>query len=185
MPAYDADLVLLGAQTPLGFSVRSTVLDVRHKTGQAQEVSWSFVSSVALASIVSLAACSERGSPEHVADAFADAYFRQMDQEKAKEYTALGATAMLEKELQDVAQIRKEGYTAAEASSTVILRRGEAVQREQRLRFPYEVVIRSEGGETVSDADVELTRLGGEWKVVRVGLRARDATSRANDPARQ
>ena len=140
-------------------------------------MSWSFVWSVALASILSFAGCSERGSPEQVADAFADAYFRQMDQEKAKEYTALGATAMLEKELRDVAQIRKEGYTAAEASSTVILRRGEAVQRDQRLRFPYEVVIRSDAGETVSDADVELTRLGNEWKVVRVGLRGRDAAA--------
>ncbi len=106
-----------------------------------------------------------------------------MDQEKAKEYTALGATAMLEKELSDVAQIRKDGYTPAEASATVILRRGASSQREQRLRFPYEVVIRSEGAETVRDADVELTRIAGEWKVVRVGLAGRDAdaTSKPGD----
>jgi hypothetical protein len=137
-------------------------------------VSPAVVSSIALASILSLAGCSERGSPEQVADAFAEAYFRQMDQEKAKEYTALGATAMLEKELHDVAQIRKEGYTPAEAAGSVLVRRGEPVQRDQRLRFPYEVVIRSDGEETIRDADVELTKIGGEWKVVRVGLASRD-----------
>lgn len=119
-----------------------------------------------------------------MADAFADAYFRRMDQEKAKEYTALGATSMLEKELRDVAQIRKEGYSAEEASGTVILHRGEPVQREQRLRFPYEIVIRTDGAETIRDADVELSRIGGEWKVVRVGVAGRDAlgTSKTADP---
>lgn len=180
MPAYDADLVLLGTQTPLGFSVRSTVLDVGHKTGQAREVPRAFVSCIARAATLSLSVCvlplgcADKGSPERVADAFADAYFRQMDQEKAKEYTALGATAMLEKELRDVAQIRKDGYTAAEASGTVILRRGESSQRDQRLRFPFEVVIRNDGAETIRDADIELTKIGGEWKVVRVGLAGRD-----------
>ena len=187
MPADNADLVLLGTQTPLGFSVRSTVLDVGHKTGQAQEVPRAFLSSIALASLLSLTGCSDTGSPEQVADAFAEAYFRRMDQEKAKEYTALGATAMLDKELNDVAQIRKDGYTPSEAAASVILRRGEAVRRDQRIRFPFEVVIRADGGETVRDADIELTHIGGVWKVVRVGLKAREpsAASKSDDTLTQ
>ena len=34
----------------------------------------------------------EPGSPELVADAFVDAYFRHADQERAKQYTAFGAS---------------------------------------------------------------------------------------------
>lgn len=174
MPADDADLLRLYDQAPLGSSVRSTVLDVRHETGQARGVPRAIATVIALASALCLTGCEKRGSPEQVADAFADAYFRRMDQEKAKEYTALGATLMLEKELSDVAQIRKEGYTPEEAAATVLLHRGEPVQREQRLRFPYEVIIRSDGTETIRDADVELSRINNEWKVVRVGLAGRD-----------
>ena len=117
--------------------------------------------------------CSNAGSPEAVADAFADAYFRRMDQEKAKEFTALGASAMLDEELRSVAEIRKDGYSPADESSDVTIRRGEPAPRDQRVRVPYEIVIKSEGGETIKDADIELTKINGAWKVVRVGLKAR------------
>lgn len=182
MPADNADLVLLGTQTPLGFSVRSTVLDVRHETGQAHGVVRPlYAAFVALA--MALIGCSKDGSPEQVADAFAEAYFSQMNQEKAKEYTALGATAMLDKELQDVAEIRKGGYTADQAHGSVTLRRGESSKREQRVRVPYEVVVRGEGAETVRDADIELAQIQGVWKVVRVGLKSRDAESKGDQKA--
>jgi hypothetical protein len=128
---------------------------------------------LALATGLSLPACSKEGSPEQVADAFADAYFRRMDQEKAKEFTAFGATAMLDAELHDVAQIRKDGYTPGEAASDVVVRRGAASQRDQRVRFPFEVVIKVDGSETVRDADVELSQIQGTWKVVRVGVKPR------------
>ena len=117
--------------------------------------------------------CSNAGSPEAVADAFADAYFRRMDQEKAKEFTALGASAMLDEELRSVAEVRKDGYSPAEEASEVTIRRGESVPRDQRVRVPYEIVIKSDGSESIKDADVELTRISGTWKVVRVGLKAR------------
>jgi hypothetical protein len=176
MPADNADLVLLGTQTPLGFSVRSTVLDVHRKTGQAQGVSRTLLA-LALAFALPLASCSKDGSPEQVADSFAEAYFSEMNQEKAKEYTALGATAMLEKELRDVEEIRKGGYTPDQAHSSVILRRGEATRREQRLRFPFEVVVRAGGSEAVHEADVELAQIQGAWKVVRVGITPREPTA--------
>ncbi|MFO0762964.1 MAG: hypothetical protein U0359_41395 [Byssovorax sp.] len=128
-----------------------------------------------LAVLVLAAGCSNPGSPERVADGFADAYFRQIDQEKAKEFTALGATEMLEAELKAVAEVRKGGYSAAEAADQeVTLRRGEPTHRDQRLRYPYEVVLRSRDGvETVREADVELAQIQGAWKVVRLGVHAR------------
>lgn len=174
MPTDNADLVLLSTQTPLGFSVRSTVLDVRQETGQAQGVPRPLYAAF-LALSIAFTGCSKDGSPEQVADAFADAYFRQMNQDKAKEYTALGATSMLDKELKDVEEIRKGGYTPSQAEANVSLRRGDISKREQRVRVPYEVIVRSNGGETVRDADIELAQIQGVWKVVRVGLKSREA----------
>lgn len=121
-----------------------------------------------------LAGCAKQGAPEQVADAFVDAYFRHADQEKAKEYTALGATEMMDEELRGVAQIRKDGYTPAEAAgSEVTVRRGASTRRDQRVRVPYEIVVKTDGSETVRDADIELANLRGAWKVVRVGLKPR------------
>jgi hypothetical protein len=131
---------------------------------------------VALSLVLALTFCSfgcaERGSPEAVADAFAEAYFRRMDQEKAKEYTALGASEMLDKELRDVYQIRKDGYNPIEARSSVEVLRGAPSRREQRIRFPYEITIKGEGAApSIRDADIELAQIQGAWKVVRVGLK--------------
>lgn len=123
--------------------------------------------------LLAFSACSKPNSPEAVADAFVDAYFGRMDQEKAKEFTAFGATAMLEAELREVSQLRKDGYTPGEAAANVTMQRGEATKRDQRIRVPYEIIIRAEGVETFRDADIELTQIDGQWKVVRVGLRSR------------
>jgi hypothetical protein len=129
--------------------------------------------SLALPAALALGACAEPTGPEAVADAFADAYFRRMDQQKAKEFTALGASAMLDAELREVAEIRKEGYDPEEAGAAVTLKRGPISHREQRIRIPYEVVIKHDDVETTRDADIELTQLDGAWKVVRVGLTSR------------
>jgi hypothetical protein len=129
---------------------------------------------LALALSTALAGCGKQGAPEQVADAFVEAYFRHADQEKAKEYTALGATEMLETELRDVAELRKGGYTPAEAGGgDVRVHRGDATKRDQRIRFSYEIAVRNESAETVRDADVELANIRGAWKVVRVGLKPR------------
>ncbi|HEY4120425.1 MAG TPA: hypothetical protein VGM56_21315 [Byssovorax sp.] len=129
----------------------------------------------ALALALGAGGCGARsGSPEAVADGFVDAYFRRMDQEKAKEYTALGATTALDKELADVADIRKDGYTPAEAAADVSVQRGASTPRDERVRVPYEVHIH--GGaehEAVRDADVELAKIDGTWKVVRFAVKSR------------
>ncbi|MFO0592102.1 MAG: hypothetical protein U0441_31455 [Polyangiaceae bacterium] len=112
-------------------------------------------------------------TPEGVADAFVEAYFRQMDQQRAKEFTALGATKMLETELKEVQDVRKDGYEPA--SVNVAVHRGESAPRDERIRIPYEIDIQTDSGTVVRDADVELARIDGAWKVVRVGVKARDA----------
>jgi hypothetical protein len=119
-------------------------------------------------------ACAKEGAPEQVADAFVDAYFRHADQEKAKEFTALGVTEMLDKELREVAQLRKEGYTPeAAGGGDVDIHRGQASRRDERVRLPYVVTVKNGGTETVRDADVELASIHGVWKVVRLGLKQR------------
>lgn len=128
----------------------------------------------AAALTLTLGGCKQKSGPEQVADAFTEAYFQHADQEKAKEYTALGATQMLDEELRAVEKIRKEGYTPSEGGlGSIQVHRGPSTTREQRIRFPYEVVVRTEGVETTRDADVELTQIDGAWKVVRVGVKQR------------
>jgi hypothetical protein len=118
--------------------------------------------------------CTKKGSPEAVADGFVEAYFLHMDQEKAKEFTALGATEMMDKELRDVAQIRKDGYSPADAAPEMSVHRGNPSPRDQRVRYPYEIHVRSGSSpEVVRDADVELAQIDGAWKVVRVALHQR------------
>lgn len=168
--------MLLGLQhllAILGDPRRGTVLDVYEENGQAAEVFRPAVIA-AVALTLTLGGCKKKDGAERVADAFAEAYFQHADQEKAKEYTALGATQMLDEELHEVTKLRKEGYTPSEAAlGDIRVNRGTSTMREQRIRFPYEVTVRSEGVETVRDADVELTQIQGAWKVVRVGVKQR------------
>lgn len=121
-----------------------------------------------------LAGCEKKveNTPESVADAFVEAYFRQMDQQRAKEFTALGATRMLEAELREVQEVRKDGYSPGSVNVQVV--RGSPTPRDERVRVPYEIEVQAEDGKHVSDADIELTRIDGAWKVVRVGVRSRD-----------
>jgi hypothetical protein len=111
----------------------------------------------------------KEGSPEAVADAFVDAYFRRADQAAAKQYTALGASRMLDKEIEDVSEAREDGYSPAEASLDVSVERGARSMRGKRVRFDYELKFKDSSGERIKHADVELTRLDDEWKVVRIG----------------
>ena len=127
-----------------------------------------------MALTLALGGCKKKNDAEHVADAFAEAYFEHADQEKAKEYTALGATSMLDEELRSVEKIRKDGYTpGAGALGDIRVHRGASTPRDQRIRVPYEVTVRYEDVETVRDADVELAQIDGAWKVVRVGVKQR------------
>jgi hypothetical protein len=107
------------------------------------------------------------GSPEAVADSFAAAYFVRADQQRAKQYTAFGATKMLDQEIAETKSLRDSGYTPSEAALDVNVTRGARSSRGERVRFDY--LVRFSGGGT-KHADVELARVSGEWKVVRVAV---------------
>jgi hypothetical protein len=125
-----------------------------------------------LASALSGCKREPENTPESVADSFVDAYFRQMDQERAKAFTALGATRMLDQELREVQEVRKDGYEPG--SVAVNVQRGQSSPRDERIRIPYAIEIQTEGGKQLRDADIELTRIDGLWKVVRIGVTHRD-----------
>jgi hypothetical protein len=130
---------------------------------------WRFLGAIVIASTV--CACTNKQAPEYIADQFVDAYFRRMDQQGARQYTALGATEMLEREIDLTRSIRGGGYTPDQAASEVVFRRGERSLRGERIRFDYEITVRQEGGDSERVADVELAKLQSLWKVVRVDIR--------------
>jgi hypothetical protein len=110
------------------------------------------------------------GSPEKVADAFVDAYFRRADQEGAKQYTAFGASRMLDQEIAEVSQLRRDGHTPSEAQIDVAAERGARSSRGDRVRFDYTLRFRDPRGDAVKHADIELAMVDQVWKVVRVGV---------------
>ncbi len=129
-----------------------------------------------LAVMVALAAsspwstgCRDKASSDYVADEFADAYFRRMDQESALHFTALGATDMLDKELRETKALRESGYTPNEAASSVYLTRGPAVPRDARVDYRFDITARPEDSPPVQrTAELELAKIDGVWKVVSV-----------------
>lgn len=129
-----------------------------------------FVPLAAFAAGAGLSACTDKQAPEFVADQFVDAYFRRMDQQGARQYTALGATEMLDREIELTKSIRGTGYTPDQAASDVRTRRGERSMRGERVRFDYAITIHEEGAESERVADVELAKLQSAWKVVRVDV---------------
>jgi len=125
----------------------------------------------AAALAIACPACQDKTSSAYIADEFADAYFRRMDQDAALKFTALGATEMLDKEIEATKALRESGYTPAEAASAVSFVRGPAVPRDARVDFHYHMTIRAgDGPPSTQDADVELARIGGGWKVVSVHI---------------
>ena len=109
------------------------------------------------------------GSPEAVADAFCEAYFVKADQQKAKQFTAFGASKMLDQEIADTRPVREQGHLPTDASLEVAVERGARSTRADRVRFDY--TVRFHEG-SIKHADVELTKVEGEWKVVRIGVGA-------------
>jgi hypothetical protein len=120
-----------------------------------------------------VASCKDQGAPEYVADEFVEAYFRRMDQKAAREFTAFGATEMLDRELELTRGIREQGYLPAEAAAQVNWRRTGRSTRGERIRFDYEIDIRREGSDDHRVADVELAKVQSGWKVVRVAIQPR------------
>jgi hypothetical protein len=122
--------------------------------------------------IMAASGCADRSSPEYIADQFVDAYFRRVDQAEARKYTALGATEMLDRELEATRSIRASGYTPEQATADVTFRRTSRAMRGERVRFDYDIKIRSDGTEAKRVADIELANIQAGWKVVLVDVKA-------------
>ncbi len=110
------------------------------------------------------------GAPESVADAFADAYFARANQEEAMKHAALGMAKQLEKEVLETQAIRSKGSGPEQAELTARVERGARSEREGRVRFAYSIRFGGSAAAHEKRADVELARIDGNWKVVRVGL---------------
>ncbi len=117
--------------------------------------------------LAALAGCAKPAGPEAIADAFCEAYFVKADQQKAKQFTAFGATKMLDQEIADTKPLREQGYGPNDASLEVAVERGGRSARGERVRFDY--TVRFQGG-AQKHADVELSQVDGEWKVVRLAV---------------
>lgn len=126
---------------------------------------------LAAIALVQSVACRDKAASDYVADEFADAYFRRMDQDAALKFTALGATEMLDKELQDTKSLRESGYTPSDAAAAVTFMRGPAVHRDARVGYHYTVTVRADDSPPVKrEADLELAQIGGGWRVVSVRI---------------
>jgi hypothetical protein len=133
---------------------------------------WRGPAMAAALSIAAVSACTDKTAPEYVADQFVDAYFRRMDQQGARQYTALGATEMLDRELELTRSVRAQGYSSAEAAAQVVVRRNARSTRGDRVRFDYDISIKHDESEEHRMADVELAKIQAAWKVVRIDIRA-------------
>jgi hypothetical protein len=120
-----------------------------------------------------LSGCKDEGTPEYVADQFVEAYFQRMDQQGARQFTAFGATEMLDRELELTRGVREQGYLPAEAAAQVSWKRTGRSSRGERIRFDYDIEIRREGAQDHRSADIELSKVQAGWKVVRVAVQPR------------
>jgi hypothetical protein len=131
-----------------------------------------------------LGGCTDKTAPDYIADQFVAAYFQRMDQKEARQFTALGATDMLDRELELTRGIRADGYSAQDAAAEVRCRRRGRSLRGERVRFDYDIAIKHEESEEHRTADVELANIqsdgrtpsahGWGWKVVRVDVKGAD-----------
>ena len=154
------------------------MLDAGRDSGQSPRMSAArrgfapaWLGLAALAGVAALGACTDKAAPEYIADQFVDAYFRRMDQQSARQFTALGATEMLDKELDLVRSVRADGYTPEQAAAEVVVRRTARGTRGERVRFDYENTIKHDESEEHRNADIELSKIQTIWKVVRVDVK--------------
>ena len=126
-----------------------------------------------LIALFGVVGCTDKTGPEYIADQFVDAYFRRMDQQGARQFTALGATEMLDRELELVRTVRSQGYTPDEAAAQVVYRRTARGSRGERVRFDYDITIKHDESEEHRAADVELAKIQAVWRVVRVDVKTR------------
>src|SRR5262249_25758557 len=110
--------------------------------------------------------CTPR-SPHAVADKFVDYYFVEMDQGRALPLTAGLAHDMLERELRDVASIRKQmGAMPADARPDVYYRRVSERREANRDIFRYDVTLKHDRDVMRKTATVAVAKETSGYRVV-------------------
>jgi hypothetical protein len=118
------------------------------------------------APVLLLAACGPH-SPEAVSDKFIDYYLVEMDQGRAMPLASGLARDMLERELRDVASIRKQmGYMPADARPEIYYQRTRVRDEGDRKVLIYDVTVKHKQDVQHKSAEIALRREGETWKVV-------------------
>src|ERR1041384_7936127 len=106
-------------------------------------------------------------SPEAVADRFVDYYFVEIDQGRALPLTSGLAHDMLERELRDVAAIRKQlGHMPADERPEVYYKRVGDRQEGDRTVLVYDLTLKHAEDVIRKTAQVAVRRDGDGWKVI-------------------
>jgi hypothetical protein len=110
--------------------------------------------------------CSHADTPEAIAERFVQAYYVQIDQAEAMDYSAALARQRLQEELQTVARIRQGGaLTQARPQVQYSLARTQ-VDGSQRL-FVYDLTITPPQVPSIAKKILIITeQVGEDWKVI-------------------
>ena len=112
------------------------------------------------------AGCAPR-TPEAVADRFVDSYFVEMDQGRALPLAAGLARDMLERELREVASIRRQmGFMPADARPQVYYQRVSARQEGAQKIFAYDLTLKHERDVMHKSSQIAVAQREGAWKVI-------------------
>lgn len=113
-----------------------------------------------------LGSCSRADTPEAIADRFVQAYYVQIDQAQAVEYTAALARQRLHEELQTVARIRRGGSLAQARPKVEYHLARTQVDGRQQL-FIYELTITPPQVPAIAKKVLIITeQFGDAWKVI-------------------
>ena len=123
-------------------------------------------------SILLLVACSNRNTPQVVAEDFIYNYYRLANQEVSLQLTSGLATEKLEAEIVRLQEVRAPSDPAPEMPKIEYKQIGKEIASEvenvEHVLFNYQLTIKNRGGTTTHTRKVVITteNIEGQWKVV-------------------
>jgi hypothetical protein len=129
-----------------------------------ERVKWGLLSLLLMA--VAVAGCSGGNTPEAVADRFMEAYYVQIDQGQALEFTGALARERLQQELQAVAPLRRGG-SIADARPAVKYALSRTQPDGRQVLLYYDLTITPPHVPPMLKKVLIITeQLGEQWKVI-------------------
>ncbi|MCE2401345.1 hypothetical protein J4G08_10705 [Candidatus Poribacteria bacterium] len=126
----------------------------------------------AILSILLLIACSNRNTPQAVAEDFIYNYYKLANQETALQLSYGQATEKLEAEIVRLQDVRAPGDPGPEMPKMEYKQTGKEVANEveniEHILFDYKLTIKNSVGTTTHTRNVVITteNIEGQWKVV-------------------